>query len=210
LRACTALAAALDTAASDSDPAHDARLLAAEVRQHARLLLDAGGRRGVAASLHRSDPLPVRQVAELYQALQHPRGLIGQIAADPDVARGFAAALVDTTRALAETADRHLAAGTWLVQVEVDDGWAWRPPESWHQIPKPFQALRAAAVHAERLGRTLPPAREQPAPAPAPRQALAPVPFTALRAPARPARPASPPLPVAARTLATPGRPLRR
>ena len=84
------------------------RPLAAELRRHARLLLEAGGRRGLAASLQRSDALPIRQAAELYQALHHRQGLIAQIAADPELSRGFAAALVDTTRALAETADRHL------------------------------------------------------------------------------------------------------
>jgi hypothetical protein len=208
LRAVTSLAAALEAGGDD------ARLLADELKHHARLLRGAAARRGLAASVYGSDPLPVRQAAELYQALHQPRDAIGRIAADPALSRDFAAALADTTRALADTADRHLAGGTWLVQVEVDEAVTWQPSTSWHAIPPPFQALRAAAVHAAHLVPALsvaePAAAQRPGPGPAPRQALAPAPFIALRSARRPPSPAIPPLPVAARSPAPVRRPLRR
>jgi hypothetical protein len=204
LRACTALIAALDTGTTT-----EGRQLVGDLRHHARLLLQAADRRPVAASLYGSDPLPVRQAAELYQALKRPGDLILRIVADAELVQGFAAALADTTRALAETADRHLAAGVWLIQVQVDDGLAWQPPDSLHDVPQPFQALRAAAVHAEHLTRLLP-AADQAVPAPAPRRALAPAPFTALRTPHRPATPDIPAFPINSRGTSPPRRPLRR
>ena len=185
LRTCQDWAAALARA-----PEVEVSRLAADVGQHALLLREATFGTTVAASLEVGDALPLRQAGELRHAL-NARGptLSAEIAADPDLARGFVAALADTTRALAETADRHLAGGAWIRHVDVDkQPLTWTRSRPWHEVPRPFLALRAAAVHSELLtDRVAPPAKPSP---PGPRQ-IVPL-LDRLRAERAPARPTAP------------------
>ena len=219
MRTCLAVVEAMPTGPAGAVLGDLAGLRTA-LGEHARVLASATTRRWPVASLERGDPHPTRQAMALGYAITGSRELLGPVAEQPDALRHLVVALADTTAALAETADAHLAAGTWLVQTRGTEELRWVRSDTWHDVPEPFQTLRTAAFQVPRLRQlattdSVDPLRQtvpqraaagrQPAKGwadgvPSVRHLLAPAPFQSLRpglAPGRPAHPSFPPQPMA-------------
>ncbi len=154
-RSCLAFADVLGRS-----PLRQGTAVAMALRRHAVLLHRVTARPARLASLDGGDLMPLRQSLEIDQAVRRSRGrlfqeLLGQ--ADGPAASGFLEALPGTTQALSDTVDRHLLDGAWLVPNPdvLPGGTLWATARPWHAVPRQVEALRAAAVHARTLPRSL-------------------------------------------------------
>jgi hypothetical protein len=144
LRTCQA---ALD--AMPSAPQDPVRL---RLQHHVEALRETTRHPVTAASVRAGDTRSLRQMQVIRQALAStPSQLLADLTADSAQAARLVAGLADGTRALRETADRHIVDGHWLLPDRGSVDMRWQPARTWHEAPRHLQALRFAAVQAEHL-----------------------------------------------------------